>query len=227
MMVFGVILAAIVGTSPVAAHGSVAITTRDANQWAGVSISVSAWDQPRVEVEQEVVHGDASQFGAIVTHEGGTTRITADYRGPRTSTFFGLMKWGSGARVRWIVHVPANAPLVVESSNGEIQVDGVTAPIDAHTSNGAITIANAGPRVTAHSSNGEVEVRLGATAGVPQIDMHSSNGGLKLFVPRGFGARIDAHTSNGNISNPFTSATGAGSVVLRTSNGNIDVVVNP
>lgn len=227
-MVFGLILAAIVGTSPVAAHGSVAITTRDANQWAGVSIRVSAWDQSRVQVEQEVVRGDASQVGAIVTHEGDTTRITADYRGPRTSTFFGLMKRGSGVSVRWIVHVPANAPLVVESANGEILVDGVIAPVDAHTSNGAITIANAGPRVAANTSNGGVEVRLAATGvGSPHIEMHSSNGGLKLFVPRGFGAHVEAHTSNGTISNPFKSATGLGTVVLRTSNGNIDVVVNP
>jgi hypothetical protein len=228
MMVFGLILAALIGSGPVAAHGSVTITTADANQWAGVDIHVVAWDQPTVRVEQEPIHGDATQVGAVITRSSGVTTITADYRGPRTSSLFGLLKKGSGVSVRWVVHVPATAVLSIDSANGAIAVEGVTAALSARTSNGGIKVSGAGPIVTARSSNGEVDVMIATLAGgTPKIEMRSSNGGLTLHVPKSFGTRVEAHTSNGAIDNPMKSASGAGSAVLRTSNGNIDVVVNP
>jgi hypothetical protein len=227
MMVFGLLLAAVVGSSPVSAHGSVAVTTSEANQWAGIDIHVSAWNQPTVQVEQEAIHGDATQVAAVITHANGVTTITADYRGPRTSSLFGLLKKGSGVSVRWIVHVPANMALSVVAANGEISVDGVTAALDARTSNGEVKIVGAGPIVTGRTSNGEVNVTIATLAGgAPNIDMRSSNGGLTLNVPKAFSTRVAARTSNGSIDNPFKGASGPGTAIMHTSNGDIDVVVN-
>ena len=225
-MVFGLLLAAVLGSGPVAGGGSVAITTADANQWVGVSVDVQAWDQPTVRVEQEPRRGDASLVGAVISHDGEVTTITAQYRGDRKTSFFGLIHNRPGVSVRWIVHVPATAALKVTTANGSMSVSGVTAALDLHSSNGNIIVTGAGSTLTARSSNGNVEATVATLNGAPRVEMRSSNGNIALTVPSGFRAKVSAGTSNGKVRNSLPAGDGSGTASLHTSNGDITVTVS-
>ena len=226
MSVFGLLLAALLGSGPVASGGSVTISTVDADQWVGVDVDVEAWNQPTMSVDQEAVKGDASKVSADISRDGSETKITAVYRGEEKTSFFGLVHHGPNIRVHWVVHVPAGVTLSVRCANDPIVVNGVTGVLNAHTSNGNIDVAGAGSRVTAATSNGNVRAHVAALGAVPSIVLRSSNGDVTLSVPHGFNAPVKAGTSNGTVTNPLKNATGSGLVTMRSSNGDIVVTVS-
>ncbi len=209
-------------------HGSVLIDARTPDYGYTVQLSVIAWDRSDVSVDQTQERGDTSQVRAVISRDGTTTKIVPAGGPLRKKVFFGLLSWGSWASVRWIVHVPRNAPLTAYADNSGIKVDGVTAPVVVRTSNGAITVAGAGPQVDAATSNGAIGVKIASLGGhVPDIHIQTSNGGVTLTVPNGFTTRVSARTSNGGIENPFADAGGPGSAAIDTSNGGITVRTQP
>ena len=224
MTVFALLFATLLGSSP--APGPIAIDTTDAGKWVGVDVRVVAWDQREVRVEREPVKGDPSQVGATIAPGGRGTLITAQYSGPRTTQFFGLLHKGSGVTVRLIVHVPAHAALRVRSANGDVSIEGTASSLDLNTSNGDIVASGTGPNVLAHTSNGDVHVQVATLAGAPpNIDMQSSNGDVVLSVPEGFNSRVTTRTSNGDVHNPFAHAPATGKVSLTTNNGDVKISV--
>ena len=225
MSIFAVILAASLANVSVPPGGSITVDTKSANEWIGSHVTVQVWDRADVSVDQTVQGIAASDVHPVVTRDGNTVTITADYTGERKSAFFGLIhEHDDDKSFTWVVHVPSKRALNVRESNGGIDVHGVTAALDLSTANGRIAVDGAGPSVAAKTANGTIDVKMQTLAGgPPNVDLHTSNGWIHLRVPRGFSTRVAAHTSNGDVTNPFSDANGPGSATVRTSNGGIEV----
>lgn len=226
MSIFALLLAATVANAPVPANAGVTIDVTEANTWVGSSIEVQTWKRPDISVDQEVRKGNSGDVRAVVTKNGSSVTVSAQYTGERKSYFFGLIRSTNGESFHWIVHMPADHRLTVREINGSIAVDGVTAPLDVRTSNGRVTIAGAGPVIDGRTSNGTIEATIATlSGGSPRITLESTNGGIRLHVPRAFAARVEANTVNGRVTNPLAGATGSGTATLKTTNGNIEVAV--
>ncbi|MBV8639209.1 MAG: DUF4097 family beta strand repeat protein [Candidatus Eremiobacteraeota bacterium] len=226
MSIIGLIFAAAIAGAPAGADSTITITTTQANQWAGSTVDVEAWDRPEISVEQEVNNGNPGDVSAEVSRNGKSLTVTAVYTGAKKTYFFGLVKGSWNESFHWTVHVPATRPLTVDVSNGRVSITNVTAPLVATTSNGRIRIDGAGPILEARTANGEIDAAIGTLAGgPPSVKLRSSNGRIALHVPSAFRTRVDASTSNGHIDNPLSDGGGPGSASARTSNGSIEITV--
>lgn len=89
----------------------------------------------------------------------------------------------------------------LSTSNGRIIVNGHEGELRARTSNGRIVAEGVSGPVDADTSNGAVTVRLTHDAAGP-VKIHTSNGAVVLALGRGFAGDLDIQTSNGSISVP-------------------------
>ncbi|MFB7635454.1 DUF4097 family beta strand repeat-containing protein [Streptomyces sp. NPDC056149] len=118
---------------------------------------------------------------------------------------------GDGCSVDYTVDLPGTVPVTggtsngslslstvaavrVTTSNGEIDLDGVSGPVNVRTSNGAITGKGlAGKGVEARTTDGEIDL----TTTAPQnVRAQTSNGALTVTVPDAH-YRVSARTDNG------------------------------
>jgi DUF4097 and DUF4098 domain-containing protein YvlB len=113
------------------------------------------------------------------------------------------------------VRLPDAAGVTADTSNGAIEIAGLTGKAMLDTSNGAVTVRDhAGPVVIDTSNAG---VNLANLAGEVRVD--TSNGSI---TARDIGAPAKLETSNGGITAEFA-MDATGPVTLDTSNGNIKV----
>lgn len=89
----------------------------------------------------------------------------------------------------------------LKTSNGAISVEGHDGAVKADTSNGRITISGATGAVACDTSNGAVKVSLAPT-GTGPVKIDTSNGAITLVLGKAFSGTITARTSNGSVSGP-------------------------
>ncbi|BDZ55102.1 hypothetical protein GCM10025870_21750 [Agromyces marinus] len=111
----------------------------------------------------------------------------------------------------------------VATSNGRIELDGVSGGVDVETSNGRIAGRGLeGDGIRASTSNGAIELTLGVAQ---DVVASTSNGAIDVTVPRGAGFSIETETSNGRVEiDVDEDRDGDHHLDLRTSNGSIRVV---
>jgi DUF4097 and DUF4098 domain-containing protein YvlB len=111
----------------------------------------------------------------------------------------------------------AGADVSASSGDGSISVSGATGNVIAHSGDGSITIENAQRAVTAHtgdgsisisaatgpveatSGDGDVELHMAKEVKPGDIDLHTGDGSVTIFLASQFGGEIDASTSDGSI----------------------------
>jgi hypothetical protein len=106
--------------------------------------------------------------------------------------------------------------LVVDTSNGPVQINNHDGPAVIETSNGAVTVAGLAGSLKIDTSNGPVEAS--GVAGSANID--TSNGAITLVLNPDQTGPIRLETSNGSIRATVGSAF-TGQVRLDTSNGSV------
>lgn len=104
----------------------------------------------------------------------------------------------------------------LESSNGSVTVSSHDGPVHAETSNGRIEVSAATGSVKCSTSNGSVHVVLN---GPGPVNIDTSNGAITLAVGKAFVGSINARTSNGSISTP-SAAPGYPSLVVQREGKN-------
>ena len=146
-----------------------------------------------------------------------------------------LLLGGGGTGASFEIQVPAscaadirtsNGRIVVselkgdsllETSNGEVVIDGVNGEVRARTSNGRITARDMTGDLTAVTHNGAIQVE--AAGG--DCDLETSNGKVHAVDLRG---SVRARTSNVGI-RLDAAPPEKGEVVLRTSNGSLHLTL--
>lgn len=162
-----------------------------------------------------------------VRPQGG--RLEAD--GPRTEDH---KSWW----VSYRIDGPSQLNLRAEASNGSVSIDGVRGTISAETDNGSVRLSDVGGNVKARTSNGSVTIDLnGSSWNGDGLDAVTSNGSLRVSMPRDYNAHLVASTENGTmrINRPVTvqgrigkdidTNLGRGGATLRfrTANGSLSI----
>jgi hypothetical protein len=140
--------------------------------------------------------------------------------------------------VSYWVFVPRRSNLHLQSTNGGIHVADVSGDIDFRTTNGGIDLQGLSGDVRGQTTNGGLDVELaGSEWQGDQLDVRTTNGGVRLLIPEGYNARLEVGTTNGGLRFDFpvtvqgrldrhlTLDLGAGGRLIRARTTNGGVVV--
>jgi hypothetical protein len=105
--------------------------------------------------------------------------------------------------VEFRVLVPKGVKVGVNTINGAVTVDGVTAQVDAGTINGDVDVSTAGGPVNASSINGDVRARLGRLDSDASMHFTTITGNVIVEFGGDFGADVDLQTVNGSLNTNF------------------------
>jgi DUF4097 and DUF4098 domain-containing protein YvlB len=169
------------------------------------SVHVATWDEPRVRIE--AVKKAATRQGLDeleVAIEGEGDRVAIRTRQPHRG-----FSWHRAAGVEYTLTVPRGARVSVRNVNGQIEIDGVAGRVRATTVNGTVEASHLGSEVEAATTNGSVEVTMDRVDASGRNQLRTTNGAVRLVLPRNVGALIEAHTVNGAVSCDFELAADA------------------
>lgn len=169
------------------------------------SIEIIAGDAGVVDVEATLRLPNRISYSA--ERNGNTVTVTAK----KTGVGFII---GRSPAVEIKIVVPSHSTLKARTSNGSIEVVGITGSGDLDTSNGRITLTDVDGEFEANTSNGTI----GMSVVNGEFNVESSNG--KIEFEGTFAADSDNsfQTSNGSIDVVLTGAPNL-EIDARTSNG--------
>lgn len=143
-----------------------------------------------------------------------------------------------GWSVSYVIEVPREIDLTLSSTNGGVNVEGVTGRLEMSTTNGGITLASVSGDVRGRTSNGSVNVTLEGDRWQGRgLDVQTTNGSVRLYVPERYHANLETGTTNGGmnfdfpvtvrgrISRRMETQLGEGGALIRvmTTNGGVTV----
>jgi len=172
------------------------------------SIEVASWD--RDEVRIVAVKKARSSSSQRVQEVLDRTKVDVDAQADRVTVKTelphesgGFLSWLFGndtaASVSYTITVPRRADVQVGTTNGRLKVRGVAGSVDASSTNGAIDIAEIRGSVDASTTNGAVSVDLTELTSDRSMSFSSTNGSVRVTVPRTAHLSIRASTTNGGI----------------------------
>lgn len=162
------------------------------------SVRLVAWDEAKVRVEAtKRARSERALDELKVEIEGEGGRVTVRTRYPRPH-------WMGGAgSVEYRVSVPRNARVRVGNVNGRVEVDGVLGAVRASTVNGSVDLTRVGGAIEASAVNGGVEADVARLDPSSRSELHTTNGSVRVTLPRDASADVEAHTVNGGVSCDF------------------------
>ena len=183
-------------TRPLATNGEFSLENTNG------TVKLVTWDEPRVRIEA-VKHASSERalddLKVEIAGEGDRLSVRTRYPRPR---------WmGGGAKVDYRVTVPHGARVRVSTVNGRVEVDGVGAALKASTVNGSVDVTGAGGEVEASAVNGSVDVVVARVDPSGRSELSTTNGSVRLTLPREASADIEAHTVNGSVGCDFDLAS--------------------
>jgi hypothetical protein len=159
------------------------------------SIHVATWDEPRIRIEASKTAATRHALEQLeVEIDGEGDRIAIRTRQPHGGFFL-----HRAAAVEYSVTVPRGARVSVRDVNGRVEIDGVAGRVRASTVNGAIEASNLGSEVEASTTNGSVEVQMARVDPSGRNRLSTTNGSVRLVLPRDVGAEVEAQTVNGAV----------------------------
>jgi len=213
------------------------------------TITIRAWDQPRVRIQaQKKVKASGGESARqamselkieIVPSDGGLRVMT---RYPKRSDGLDFLDWMFGgsrvnASVTYEVDVPRSMNLDLDNTNGGIDVSDIRGSHRIETTNGRITLARCAGDIEAGTTNGSIRAELLDVTPGKAMSLSTTNGRISLSAPPTFSAHVDASTTNGSINTELPISTthagrrslrgningGGPELRLRTTNGSIEI----
>jgi hypothetical protein len=214
-------------------------------------VTFEAWDrnEVRVEAEKQVKARDSDTARKVMAQihidaAPSSAGLRVDTRMPKRGESGGGF-WDSlfgndvNYGVSYTVHVPRRTAVVVQSSNGGIELRGtqgeahlrtsnggltvreVEGDLELRTSNGGITVARSAGALSAKTTNGAIQAELTDLPASSDLSLESTNGGISIRLPRDARFSVDAATSNGGVDSefPVPGATGRRSKLQGDVNG--------
>lgn len=161
-------------------------------------IDVRGWDRDEVRLVARIRawtrDGDAESLGRSIEIR---TDGVVEARGERTRN-------RAGWSVSFDLMVPRATELRLESSNGGIELDGLTGDVYARTTNGGISLVGGEGRIRGETTNGGLHLELtGDRWRGDGVDLRTTNGGVRIEVPAGYSAELETGTVNGGMQLDF------------------------
>jgi hypothetical protein len=104
---------------------------------------------------------------------------------------------GVQGTIQYSVRVPAGLVLIFRTENGGVELENVDGRITAATTNGGISGEDVEGSLIAETVNGGVRVDLASIAGDVQVS--TTNGPIRLTIPRDARVTLEASVVNGDI----------------------------
>ena len=179
-------------TRPLPANGEFSLENTNG------TVKLATWDEPRVRIEAVKHAASESALEELrVEIMGEGDRLSVRTRHPRA-------RWmGGAAKVDYRVSVPRGARVRVSNVNGRVEVDGVWGAVKASTVNGSVDVTGAGGEVEASAVNGGVGVTMARVDPAGRSELSTTNGSVRLTLPRETSADVEAHTVNGSVGCDF------------------------
>ena len=199
-------------------------------------VSVEGWDRDEILVRARVTAGArtedlARDLAEEVTIETDRT-IYAD-----------LPENGSGRNKRWTsvsyrIYAPRNSNVSLETHNGGVRIENIDGDVEFDVLNGGVKLVDLAGNVEGSTTNGGVEVELtGSEWDGEGMDVTTTNGGVKLYIPDNYSAQLETGTVNGKLEFDFpvtikgrldrkistTLGDGGKTIRVRTTNGGVKV----
>jgi hypothetical protein len=175
-------------TRPLAANGELSLENTNG------SVRLVAWDEAKVRIEATKRAASQRALEELkVEIEGEGDRVSVRTRQPRP-------RWlGNSGGVEYRVSVPRGARVRVTNVNGRVEVGGVTGSVHASTVNGSVDLTAVGGAIEASAVNGSVEVDVARVDPAARSELSTTNGSVRLTLPRDASADVEAHTVNGGV----------------------------
>jgi hypothetical protein len=163
------------------------------------AVQIVAADRSDVEIHARMQasadsRGEAASLLRAIQVDVGSTIST---RGPQRDDD---AHWS----VSFVIYVPRNTNLDLQTRNGPISVKNVVGRMELSAQNGPIQLSGVGGDVRAVAQNGPLQVRLTGTrwngAG---LDAETQNGPVQLSIPENYNARLETGTVNGPMESDF------------------------
>ncbi|MEP7348214.1 MAG: DUF4097 family beta strand repeat-containing protein, partial [Gemmatimonadaceae bacterium] len=162
-------------------------------------VTVIGWDQSTVRVRARIeAHAPSESEARSLARDvristDGTIRAEGPDRGRRS-------RWS----VSYIIYAPRRMDLDLETSNGGIGIEDVEGSMRLRATNGGISLDGTAGDVRAETKNGGIHVNLdGSRWRGTGLDARTSNGGVEVFVPKGYSAQLETGTVNGGFTTDF------------------------
>jgi DUF4097 and DUF4098 domain-containing protein YvlB len=179
------------------------------------SIRVATWSEPKVRIEATKGAPTRDALRDIeVLVDGEGDRVAIRTRQPKRHLF------GPSGQVEYRVTVPHGARVSIKNVNGGVEVAGVEGGLRATTVNGTVDASRIAGAVEAATVNGTVEVAMARVDPTSRNRLNTTNGSVRLTLPRDTSADVEAGTVNGSAHCDFDLAAGA-SVSRRKLDGRI------
>jgi hypothetical protein len=210
-------------------------------------ITVEAWNRPdaRVQITRIVRANDEKRAQEILKDVQADVSVSPQHIGiksryPKRTETVGI--WDvlgqrvTSMNIHYYVQVPIDTDLTLETSNGDLQVKGisgdidgqtvnggievrsVSGPVEVSTTNGNIRLASVGGEMRAETTNGDVAAEL--TQVGKEVELTTTNGDVKVYLPSAVNAEVDASTTNGRVRVGYPIQRAGGSTA-RTLHGRI------
>ncbi|MDQ7064681.1 MAG: DUF4097 family beta strand repeat-containing protein [candidate division KSB1 bacterium] len=179
------------------------------------SVRLYGWDRQEVRIEaiKRVKAASRSQAERIMQQleiqiERTDAGIFVDTIVP-ISLRHGFLSWlfdgfsSHGVEVKYTIWLPNDVLSEVRTVNGSIFINELRGDINVRTTNGRIRVESASGSVKANTTNGSVNVELVEVEPGSEIRMRTTNGSVKLYLPKDFAGEIKARTTNGSITTDF------------------------
>ncbi len=171
-------------------------------------VVINGWDKKQVRMVARKRVEASGQEAAESLRERLNIEIEQDARSlsiqtrtPRRSG--GWFGKGSSASVAYTIDVPQNCNLRIETTNGSIEVASVNGAILLETTNGKVTARELGGEVQVKTTNGSISADLVAIRPNSELDFASTNGSIKVYLPRDTAFEVHGKTTNGSIRSDF------------------------
>ncbi len=179
------------------------------------SVRIYTWDREEVRIEavKRVKCGSRSQAEKLMREIRIEVEETGD--GLRVNTYLprtasrGFLSWlfdgfsSYSVSVKYSVWLPAHADAEIRTVNGSIYAKEVDGKVSLRSTNGKIQVENARGDLQASTTNGSISVELLEVDPDANLRLRTTNGSVKLYLPRDFEGEISARTTNGSIATDF------------------------
>jgi DUF4097 and DUF4098 domain-containing protein YvlB len=163
------------------------------------SVTVETWEQDQVRIEAEKSATSDRSLDAIkIEIDGEGDLVEVRTRVPRRRSIF-----GSIGKVDYLIRLPAQARVEVETVNGKLYIEGIAGRVRASTVNGTVEIQDLSGEAEASTVNGGIEASYREADPDGRHHFSTTNGGVRLTLPPNVSGRFEASTVNGSIRTDF------------------------
>ena len=178
-------------------------------------IEVFSWDKNEVKIIAHI-RVEGSESAAKKMLDRIEIEIEQDDNNIYVETLVPKGMHGNGGFFSWLfgdsrfsysvdyeISVPLESDLNLHTTNGRISVEKVSGKIKMNSTNGKINARDISGLVQCKTTNCRIHAEINKITSDEEMTFKTTNGSIKLYLPRDFGGDVDLETTNGHIDSDF------------------------